>query len=180
MLFKEDMELFSGDRVPIALRAAYARKKLAAVLEECVNGELHIIIEEFVQDCDPACAIPRDFKVYVAGGEAHIIQVINRNGPKTSWSNSFYSRDWEFIDQEVQTGYARGPRAEPPEKLDDLLAAADVLASDLQCFYRLDFFMADRGPVFGEFTSYPFGGKGFTPFGDRLMCDLMDNYPDAI
>ena len=73
-------------------------------------GEMRIIIEEFVQDCDPAYAIPRDFKFYTAGGKAHIIQVINRNGPKKSWSNSFYSRDWEFIDQEVQTGYLPGPR----------------------------------------------------------------------
>ena len=180
MLFTDDMELFSGNRVPITSRAAYAREKLASVREKCINGELRIIIEEFVQDCDPAYAIPRDFKVYVAGGKAHIIQVINRNGSKKSWSNSFYSRDWEFIDQEVQSGYLQGPRTERPERLDDLLEAADLIAADLQCFYRLDFYMAARGPVFGEFTSYPFGGKGFTPFGERLMCDLMDDYPDAI
>ncbi len=180
MLFTEDMELFSGDRVPITSRAAYAREKLASVREKCTNGELRIIIEEFVQDCDPAYAIPRDFKVYVAGGKAHIIQVIDRNGSKESWNNSFYSRDWEFIDQKVQRGYRLGPRTERPERLNDLLAAADLIAADLQCFYRLDFYMAPRGPVFGEFTSYPFGGRGFTPFGERLMCDLMDDYPDAI
>ena len=157
MLFVEDMELFSGDRVPIRSRAAYARDKLASARDKCVNGETRIIIEEFVQDCDPAYAIPRDFKVYVAGGKVHIIQVINRNGPKKSWSHSFYSRDWKFIDQELQTDYLQGPRMERPERLDDLLAAADLIAADLQCFYRLDY-MAARGPVFGEFTSYPFGG----------------------
>ena len=69
---------------------------------------------------------------------------------------------------------------ERPEKLDELLEAADLIAADLKCFYRLDFYMTPRGPVFGEFTSYPAGGKCFTPFGDRLMCDLMDRYPDAV
>jgi len=182
MLFTGDKELFSGDCVPITWRSAYAREKLASasVRDKCINGEMRIIIEEFVQDFDPDYEIPRDFKVYIAGDKAHFIQVIDRNGPKKSWCNSFYSRDWEFIDQEVQTEYLQGPRVERPERLDDLIAAADLVAADLHCFYRLDFYMTARGPVFGEFTSYPFGGKGFTPFGERLMCDLMDSYPDAV
>jgi hypothetical protein len=182
MLFTGDKELFSGDCVSITSRSAYAREKLASasVRDECVKGETRIIVEEFVQDCDPAYAIPRDFKVYIAGGKAHLVQVINRNGSKKNWSNSFYLRDWEFINQEVQTAYRRGPQMERPERLDDLIVASDLVASDLQCFYRLDFYMAARGPVFGEFTSKPFGGTGFTPFGERLMCDLMDTYPDAV
>jgi hypothetical protein len=182
MLFTGDKELFSGDRVPFTSRSAYAREKLASasVQEKCVNGEARIIIEEFVQDCDPAYAIPRDFKVYVAGGKAHLIEIINRNGQKKSWSNSYYSRDFEFINQEVHTEYVQGPQMERPERLDDLIAAADLIAADLQCFYRLDFYMAARGPVFGEFTSYPSGGQGFTPFGERLLCELMDSHPDSV
>ena len=180
MLFSSNVELLSGDRVPVSSRASYARDKLAAAQDYCVNGESRIIIEELVEDYDLAYAIPRDFKVYVAGGRARLIEVIDRNGPKDTWSHSFYSRDWDFIDQEVQTAYKRGPRLEPPEKLAALVAAADSLAKDLRCFYRLDFYMARRGPVFGEFTSYPFGGKGFTAFGDRLMCNMMDEYPDAV
>jgi hypothetical protein len=179
MLFTGDKELFSGDCVPITSRSAYAGEKLASVRNEC-TGETRIIIEEFVQDCDPDYAIPRDFKVYTAGGKAHLIQVIDRNGLKKDWRNSFYSRDWEFIDQEVQIAYLQGPQMERPEGLDDLIAAAEFIAADLPCFYRLDFYMAARGPVFGEFTSEPFGGTGFTPFGERLMCDLMDTYPDAV
>lgn len=178
MLFADEIELFSGDRVPIASRAAYAGEKLALVLDKCTNGETRIIVEELVQDFDPAYTIPRDFKVYVAGGKARLIQLINRNGAKQDWSGSFYSRDWEFIDRQLQTGYRMGLPMKRPERLEDLLAAADLIAADLQCFYRLDFYMADRGPVFGEFTSYPFGGRGFTPLGERLMCDLMDRYPD--
>jgi hypothetical protein len=182
MLFTGDKELFSGDCVPITSRSAYAREKLASasLRDKCINGEARIIIEEFVQDCDPGYEIPRDFKVYIAGGEAHLIQVINRNGPKKGWTHSFYSRDWGFIDQEVHTGYLQGPRMDRPERLYDLIAAADLLAADLQCFYRLDFYIAARGPVFGEFMSYPAGGEGFTPFGERLMCHLMDGYPDAV
>jgi hypothetical protein len=180
MLFAGDHELFSGDRVPVSSRASYAAGKLASVRDKCRNGETRIIIEELVQDCDPIYAIPRDFKVYVAGGKAHIIQVIDRNGPKKSWSHSFYSREWMFFDQELQVGYRQGPMMERPKRLGELLAAADLIAADLRCFYRLDFYIAARGPVFGEFTSYPFGGKGFTPAGDRLMCDLMNRYPDAI
>ena len=80
----------------------------------------------------------------------------------------------------MQTRYLPSLRTERPERLYDLVAAADLIAADLQCFYQLYFYMAYRVPVFSEFTSYPFSGKSFTPFSDPLMCDLMNNYPDAV
>ena len=45
---------------------------------------------------------------------------------------------------------------------------------------RLDFYLTTRGVVFGEFTFDTFAGRGFTPYGEKYLSDLMDSFPDAI
>ncbi len=91
MLIDGERELMSGATVPRAALQEFCRKTFASAR---VVREPRIIVEEFVQDYDRRFAIPRDFKVYVAGGKAWIVCVIDRNGSKAQRSNSFYSRDW--------------------------------------------------------------------------------------
>jgi hypothetical protein len=139
-----------------------------------------ILVEEFLQDWDPRFIIPRDFKVYVAGGRAWIIQVIDRNGSEELRNHSFYTREWAKIDDRFQTRYRPGPAIARPPLLPELLELAELIARDIGASLRLDFYLTTRGVVFGEFTFDSFAGNGFTPYGEKYLLDLMDNFPDAI
>jgi hypothetical protein len=176
MLFYNGMELFSQVQIPIHERSNFICNKL----KQCrfTNNKTKVIIEEYVKDYDPQYIIPRDFKVYAAGGAARLIQVIDRNSSKSFWNHSFYDRDWSYINDYFQTSYKPGPIIPPPSFLKDLLLLSDKIASDINCFVRLDFFISTQGPVFGEFTFYPFAGLNFTPYGNNFLCQLMDKFPD--
>src|SRR5208337_2884903 len=102
MLIDGERELLSGAAVPRTALPDFCRKTLASAR---FAREPRIIVEEFVQDYDRQFAIPRDFKVYVAGGRAWVVQVIDRNGPKVQWSHSLYTRDWTKFTDAFQTGY---------------------------------------------------------------------------
>ena len=177
MLMAGDRELLSNTAVPRATLAEFCRKTLATAR---FAAKPRIIVEEFVQDYDPQFAIPRDFKVYVAGGRARIIQVIDRNGPKAQRNHSFYTREWTKFEDAFQTTYLPGLPVRQPPLLPQLISAAEVMAADLGAFLRLDFYLTPDSPVFGEITWSPFDGRDFTRLGARHLCDLMDSYRDNI
>ena len=177
VLFDGPRNLMTGDIVPVMDRGAYMRAlwDRDGVL---ARGRARVIVEEFLQDCDPGFAIPRDFKVFAVAGQAELIQVIDRNPKKPN--ASFFTRDWQSVSRRIKSNYRMGPAYDRPSDLDSLLEMADRISADIQAFYRLDFYLTPRGPVFGEFTSYPSAGQSFTPYGDRLMCDMMDREPNAL
>ncbi len=176
MIFINNIDILAGMVVDKRVVANYVENKFQN--GRFINKNTRIIVEEFIQDYDCSFKIPRDFKVYVAGGRSHFIQVINRNGPKDMWSHRFYNLDWEPYSDIIQKTYKTDEIINKPPFLIELVRQADLIASKINCFYRLDFYLSMDGPVFGEFTSYPFGGYHFTHYGDQLMCDLMDTYPD--
>lgn len=179
ILLDGEVNRMNGDHVPLAERARYVRHIWAA--DKIVEKPgTRVIAEEFLQDYDPAFAIPRDFKVFAAKGRCGLIQVIDRNPEKALRTNSFFTRDWSHIDRPIKTNYRMGPAYSRPADLQALVAMAERISADIQEFYRLDFYMTTRGPVFGEFTSYPSAGEAFTPYGDRLMCQMMDTVRPAI
>jgi len=175
MLIDGERELLSGATVPRAALPDFCRKTLASAR---YAREPRIIIEEFVRDYDPRFAIPRDFKVYVAGGKAWVVQTVDRNGPKVQ--RAFYTREWTKFADAFNTINLPGPPIPAPPLLPKLISAAELMASDLGAFLRLDFYLNSDGPIFGEITWNPFGGFGFTPFGARYLCRLMDRFPDKI
>ncbi|MBN7787221.1 hypothetical protein JYP51_20010 [Ponticoccus gilvus] len=169
--------LMNGDEVSVGERREYIRDVWMrdGVLDK-PGGK--VIVEEFLQDYDSSYVIPRDFKLFAASGRVGIIQVIDRNPPKGLRTNSFFTREWEFIEERVKTNYKMGPAYDRPDHLHQLLEMADRISGEIQAFYRLDFYLTTRGPVFGEFTSYPSAGMAFTPYGDRLMCEIMEQSPE--
>ena len=172
MLFADGVELFSNDRVPREAVANYVNSNIKRVR----NDETKILVEELVEDYDPDCLIPRDFKVYTAGGRVYVIQVIDRNGAKP-YTTSFYSPEWKRM-PELQRSYVPGVTYSVPTHLSQLLSYAEQISRELEVFYRLDFYISPSGPVFGEFTSSPFGGRKFLPEGQELFLRLMEQYPD--
>lgn len=175
MLFDDDREVISGKSVPIRNRNAFVRRTLAQ--SSNATPDTMLIAEEFICDADPRHAIPLDFKVFVAGGWSWIIQVVDRNGPASKRRHRFYTRDWTPFD-EFQTSNALDDLTPRPSCLPELLRLSDRIAQDIGCFMRLDFYISDRGVLFGEFTPYPNAGRNFTELGNRELCDLMDCFPD--
>ena len=133
-----------------------------------------VVAEEFLRDFDKRFKVPRDFKVYTANGRVGVIQVNDRSKGTQDRSLSYFTRDWDFVEEKIKSDVTFGPKYDRPDDLEQLVEMSERLSADLGVFYRFDFYMTTRGPVFGEFTSYPAAGVGFTPFGDRLMCGLMD------
>ena len=57
-----------------------------------------------------------------------------------------------------------------PDCWDDMLEDVRNLGRSLGCFMRIDMFATDKGPVFGEFTPTPEGGKGYTEWADKYLA----------
>ena len=176
MLFSGGVEMFSGTPVSQEERKEFVETVFSS--GRFLNSRTKIIAEEFIQDYNPKYHIPRDFKVYVAGGSAHLIQVIDRNGPKHLWTQRCYLRDWTPFEDAFKTNYKVGEIIPKPPRLQELIDVSDYIAADISCFMRLDFFISSSRVVFGEFTSYPSAGVGFTESANKYLCELMDQYPD--
>ena len=175
MLFDGPREVFSDETVPRDQRLEFAQAMLTR--SNFVKPNTRFIAEEFIQDFDPSFTVPRDFKVYVAGGRPWVIQVVNRDGSKADWSHRYYSQDWVPYDL-FQRSNALAPVIAKPQHFEQLLELSTRIARDINCFMRLDFYITGQRVVFGEFTSYPNAGLQFTPVGNNVLCDLMDRYPD--
>lgn len=177
MVIDGERELISGARVRRAALPAFCRKTLGSAR---AAKNPRIIVEEFVHDYDRRFAIPRDFKVYVAGGEARIVHVLDRNGTTKNRRQAFYTKDWSRFEDPFQTTYPPDQSVPPPPLLHQLISDAQIVAADLNAFLRLDFYLTSTGPVFGEITWNPSAGVGFTRFAADYLCNLMDRYPDNI
>src|SRR5208337_76821 len=177
MLIRGDKELLTGAFVSRSRLLHFCRERFDSTYFETEPG---IFVEEFLTDYDSRFPIPRDFKIYVAGGRSWIIEVIDRNGRKEERNHSFYTRDLVKIGDRFQTSYKPGHKIVRPSFLSDLINAAEQVARDTMVFCRLDFYITPRGPVFGEFTCSPFDGYNYTTYGARYLLSLMDSFPDLI
>ena len=108
------------------------------------------IVEPFLGSGD---RLPVDYKIYVFGGHAVLVQVHLDRGRNHRWT--LYDRAW------TQVSMPDEPPSPAPANLDRMLAAAETLARPFD-FARIDFYEIDGQPKFGEVTFYP--GSGLDPF----------------
>jgi hypothetical protein len=108
-----------------------------------------LLVEEFIG----AGESPADLKVLVFDGVPRIIAVhTDRTGVHR---NRLYTPDWEPLPW--TDGYARGPDAPRPERLEDMLKAASAMAAGFDML-RVDFYEHKGVLWFGELTPYPGAG----------------------
>jgi hypothetical protein len=129
----------------------------------------------------PDGALPRDYKVLVLNGRAHLVSVFVRQEGKRLRRITF-DRDWGVVPLHLPA-YRGGPpdvvesdlHPPRPRRLEELLRAAEVLAEDFP-FVRADFYVVDETIYFGELTFLP--SAGYAPFSpvsyDRELGDLVD------
>lgn len=109
--------------------------------------------------------LPLDYKVYVFGGRAAVVQVHVGRGGRHRWSQ--FDRDWvPLSDDPIE--------ADAPALLAELLAAAEAIAGNTD-FLRVDFYCERDRLWFGECCLYP--GSGLDPFRpDALDLALGDRW----
>lgn len=117
-----------------------------------------IIVEPFVGE---GGELPLDYKIYVFGGRAEMVQVHQGRSRHHRWSQ--WGRDWQPLS-------ANARDVEPPPSLAKMLEAAERLAGGHD-FLRVDFFEIDGQPLFGEFCLFP--GSGLDPFNPVSIDDRL-------
>lgn len=105
--------------------------------------------------------LPLDYKIYVFGGRAVMVQLHEGRGGMHRWSQ--YDRHWRPM--------SRGAGAtDAPASLSVMIAAAERLGRSHD-FLRVDFYNIAGQPLFGEFCLFP--GSGLDPFDPIELDDWL-------
>ncbi|MEB2345812.1 MAG: ATP-grasp fold amidoligase family protein [Deltaproteobacteria bacterium] len=169
-------ELLRGE--PLSRARLFDRLRAARGLVSHVP----LLAEELVPDEAGERVLAVDYKVHTFAGVIGAIQVIHRSpGPAMPAVNRFYSADWEPFDDPMFAGLPQAPPGEPPACLAGILADARTLGAAVGSYVRVDLYATSYGSVFGEFSSTPHGGDGFTPFANAYFESLWRRHcPDRI
>jgi hypothetical protein len=182
ILFKNKTDLFTGVTITDHTISDYISNVFSKA--KYLDKNTLFISEEFIKDFDCNFTIPRDFKLYCAGGKVKFIQVIDRNPIPKFRTSAFFDSNLKYIDDPVQCTYTHvsADIALPSLATDfsSLIKYGELISAEFPVLLRLDFFMSKRGPLFGEFTTYPFAGKLFSDYGCSTLSSLMEAYPDSI
>ena len=157
---------------------AWSRNQIVEQLENAAaagRGAPWYLVEEFLVNWDHKPGIPLDYKFFMFGERLALVHVIERNsGAKLAQNRHWYlTEGWELITRRLVR--SQQPQPDLPTKPDcweDMLAVVIGMARELDMFVRIDMYATDRGPVFGEFTPQPHGGKGFTSWADEWLGEL--------
>lgn len=139
-----------------------------------------VLVEELVRLDGEERVLPIEIKLHVFGGQLGLIQLLERTGAHAG-SFRAYTPDWRALDDPIQTALPLAKTRPRPAALDDAVGLAVRMGAELGTYLRIDFFIGRDDVVFNELSSTPGEGRGFTPFGDRLLGELWNSYvPDAL
>ena len=158
-------ELLHGVEYPAAsLRRALLR-------EYGRVARLPVLVEEFVRTEAGEYRLPTEYKCHCFGETIGAIEVARRT-THTDGRVSYYTPAWERVADRMNTSCPPDLDVDPPRCLPELLSWARRLGAVYGTYVRVDFYSTDRGCVFGEFSSRPVGGHGFTPYAERYFGEL--------
>ncbi len=168
-LFENGLNVFDGK--------LYTRQQVIDAVKAAplLAPGVPFLMEEFLQNWDGKPGAPNDFKFYNFGAATAFIHVIERNsGRKASLNRHWFLKpDWTPLGLTIQPTQIHSADPPPiPPCAADMLALSQRLSAGIGMFIRIDLYATTRGPVFGEFTLNPHGGKGYTPEADRWLGTL--------
>jgi hypothetical protein len=119
----------------------------------------NLLVEEML--LDESERIPADHKIYVFGGVASYVQVMDER--HSALRSGFFDREWclQPFRRAASPALSSFPR---PARLAEMLRMAETLAAGLD-FVRVDLYSFGGRIVFGEMTLAP--GAGWIPFLPR-------------
>lgn len=131
-----------------------------------------ILVEEFLEQTPGSTELPLDYKVFCFGGKARFILFYEgRKANSHIAKNIAYDTDWNVLENAVN--YPSDEPAPRPAALDSVLSMAESLSKGLD-FVRVDFYIINGNPVFGEMTFTPDIYTNFTP---EFLRKAMTWYP---
>ncbi len=142
---------------------------LAAVKGNDVVCNSPFLVEEMVENYDRRPGVPNDFKFYCFGGNIAFIHIVERNSGRQSRLNRHWFLREDFSPLGISIQKSQEHCNEPVQRPDcfgEMLRLSRAVASKLNMFVRVDLYASPDGPVFGELTPFPHGGKGYTKDGD--------------
>ena len=143
------------------------------VLEK-VRGRL-CLVEEFLKNTEGEYSIPNDYKVFCFDGVPEVI-LLKRYKNSSYRKKSYTATDWKPL-KDLWTASTTDTVVPKPAELDEILQLSRKLGAYFRNnVVRLDFYITDRGVIFGEFTPHPSGGMGYSPFGKRYLNKLMKKH----
>jgi hypothetical protein len=108
-----------------------------------------LLVEPFIGEDE---TLPLDYKIYVFGGQAVMVQLHEGRATDHRWSQ--FDRNWRPLSESSSDRRA-------PASLGAMLDAAETLAAGFD-FLRVDLYEIEGRPLFGEFCLFP--GSGLDPF----------------
>ena len=140
-----------------------------------------VLVEALIDDVDrprdPALRVPRDVKVFCAGGSAAFFRVFDRNGPNMNRSRATYDRFGAWIDDPSPDWDPPADRR-PPTGFEQAISEAERASRLFPWMVRFDFYCTATGPVLGEVTTTPNLGIGFRGIVWRTMHQMLEAFPD--
>ncbi|MBP5591660.1 glycosyl transferase [bacterium] len=132
-----------------------------------------IIAEQYMSDSDGTP--PVDYKFFCFNGNVDSVMLCTGRG--TSGKRFyFFDRDWKLKKynrsaQDLPDDFT----IEKPEGIDRLFDLASELSKG-EAFVRIDFYLIEKKPYFGEFTFYPAGGfdNNILPWADKYLGTLIN------
>lgn len=148
-----------------ALTAGWLEQDLASRTGEWAYSTARplLLVEEFVGDGRDE--VPVDYKVYVFDGVPRLFQT--HSNRFVGHESRAYTPAWEPLPW--HTGYPAGPVLPRPERAEEMLEAASVLARDFDMM-RVDFYEHGGEVWFGELTPYP--GSGLIVLDPEMDAQL--------
>ncbi|PZR00595.1 MAG: hypothetical protein DI533_08615 [Cereibacter sphaeroides] len=133
------------------------------------------MIEEMLMHHDGRHHIANDIKFYMFGDKPAFVVMIERNSVKNKKLNRYWymTQDWQRLPIRVSANQCQEQVMPPmPDCYPNMLGIARDIGRRLNTFVRLDMYATDRGPVFGEFTHFPNGGRNYTLKSDIWLGSL--------
>lgn len=158
-------------RIAAERLARWLRARFIPCYGEWFYGKVRprIVVERFLDDGSGSSL--RDYKVFCFGGTPCLVSVYSDRG--TVCHQDIYDTEWNYL-SELEGSYPRsGKPIERPSCLDQLLSAARKLSAGFP-HARVDFFVVNGKPVFGEITFT--SAAGFSRFGTPELDELMGSW----
>lgn len=132
-----------------------------------------IIVERLMTDLSGS--LPVDYKFFCFNGKVDTVMICTGRGTPVQrffffddkWRLHKYNKSSQELSDDFQI--------EKPDGIDELFRLASKLSIG-EAFVRIDFYLINNEPYFGEFTFYPASGfdNNIVPWADEYLGSLID------
>jgi len=132
-----------------------------------------VIIEEFIRNDDGKYTIPDDYKIYCFKGNIGFI--LHKYYKYGKYYVCYYTTDWIPLNIKTNNKFYKGKPQPRPKHLSKMINMCNFIANKVfpNVFVRLDFYLNNTYPVFGEVTPSPNSGRGFTDIKTRNWLNYL-------